>query len=147
MLTIQLVTQKGFASAAIRYLTYSDFSHVDLVLPRGSLLGARMDGGVAIRKPDYGAFTSKARFACHPGAAVERKVYEFAHSQVGKPYDHLGICNLFLQRNWKEEDSWFCSELIAAAFEHAEYPLLNVPNSDRVTPRDLTLSPLLKRVA
>ena len=39
----------------------------------------------------------------------------FLETQIGKPYDWTALFGLLFQRNWQEEDSWFCSELVEAA--------------------------------
>lgn len=147
MITLQFATSAGFGSKVIRWFTYSDFSHVDVVLPDGTLLGARANGGVKIRPAGYEKFIKTARFVADVPADVEAKIYAFLHAQVGKPYDKTGIVNLvFQKRNWHDDDSWFCSELVAAAFEAAGWPLVVVPDPERVTPRDLTTSTRLRPV-
>ena len=67
--------------------------------------------------------------------ADERPFYNFLFAQLGKPYDWQGFLGLPFRQNWASTQRWFCSELIAAAFQHAGYPL-GFP-SRRVTPRDL----------
>jgi uncharacterized protein YycO len=142
IVTLQLSTQADIGSKFIRYMTDSDFSHVDLVLPDGSLLGARTDGGVKIRKAGYAKFSKIAIYQADVPDEVGAKIYEFARAQVGKKYDKTGIVNFFIQnRNWRETDSWFCSELAAAAFAQAGWHLFNPEVSiGRITPRDITLS-------
>lgn len=139
MIVIQFSTQKGFGSWLIRWLTWSDWSHVDFVLPDGTLLGARLIGGVKVRRVNYlGKSAKKARFAIlgAPDSVIER-----AYSQIGKPYDWRGILNFALHRNWRETDSWFCDELVAWCCEQQGTPLLNPATPvRRLTPRDLTLS-------
>lgn len=140
MITLQFATSKGFGSAAIRAFTWSQFSHVDFVLPDGTLLGARSDGGVLIRQPNYESFTAVNRFYVD----APDSVLSFAHQQIGKPYDWRGILNFGLHRNWRETDCWFCSELVEWCFEQAKSPLLSTATDvRRYTPRDLTLSPRL----
>ena len=41
--------------------------------------------------------------------------WEFAESQVGKPYDLSGLWNFLASRDWTTDDKWFCSELVAYA--------------------------------
>jgi uncharacterized protein YycO len=140
-ITLQFSTEKGIGSLIIRRMTWSEYSHVDIVMPNGDLLGARANGGVQIRKPGYGKFTK-----VHHEVAVDApdSVYEFAKSQVGKPYDWKAILNFGLERNWQEDDSWFCSELVAWTFMKAGHPLLD-PDVQlyRISPRDLLLSTAL----
>jgi uncharacterized protein YycO len=142
-ITLQLVTSSGWGSALIRWRTWSDYSHVDFVLPDGKLLGARSEGGVQIRPANYENFTKLAQYQIEAPQAV----LDYAQQQIGKPYDMRSIINFGLHRDWREDDSWFCSELVAASFEHGGFPLLNIEESvSRVSPRDITLSPYLKRI-
>jgi uncharacterized protein YycO len=147
--TIQLVTTSGLISWAIRRATFSQFSHVDYVLDAGTaheqLLGAHWGGGVQIRQPNYEKFTTRRRLAVDVTDETKRLLENFLFQQVGKPYDTGAIANLLIQRQWRAEDKWFCSELIARAFEQAGAPLLN-PHMEvwRISPRDLQLSPYLR---
>jgi hypothetical protein len=61
----------------------------------------------------------------------------WALTQAGKPYDFSAICGIAFERDWHDSRRWFCSELIAAAFEVVGSPLLN-PSANlwRITPRD-----------
>jgi uncharacterized protein YycO len=143
---LQFSTTKDFGSKFIRLMTWSEYSHVDIVLPDGTLLGARMVNGVQIRPADYCNF-SRVDIYETIVPVNDTLIYDFARSQVGKPYDWKGIINIGLERNWQEPDSWFCSELAAWCFTQAGTPLLSVGEQYyRVTPRDLTISPLLARV-
>ena len=124
-------------SWAIRFSTRSWCSHVEFVLDDGSTLGAHAAGGV-LHRP----------YAHNPRGHVERytapmidAAYEVALTQVGKRYDFSAITGIALDRNWRDPSRWFCSELVAAAFESVDAPLLN-PAAQvwRITPRDLLLS-------
>jgi len=137
MITLQFSTTKGIGSRVIRWATWSPYSHVDLVQDDGRLLGATTCHGVAIRDPE--PTSACARFQV--SAPVD--VIAAARSQIGRPYDWPGIFGWGFRRNWQELDSWFCSELIAWAFQEAGHPLLRADRSWRITPRDLLLSPML----
>lgn len=43
----------------------------------------------------------------------------FVRSQIGKPYDNKGALGISVERNWQDDDSWFCFELVAAALHYA----------------------------
>lgn len=102
-----------------------------------------MDGGVQVRPANYAPFTIKQRYQ----ADAPDSVLAYALSQVGKPYDSRGIINFGLHsRSWHDDKAWFCSELVAAAFDQAGVPLVLVPDNKRVTPRDLTLSLALRKI-
>lgn len=38
----------------------------------------------------------------------------FLNAQMGKPYDWTALFGMVMQRDWQEDDSWFCSELVEA---------------------------------
>lgn len=141
---IQFSTQKCWDSSIIRHVTWDGDSHVDLVLPPdGLLLGARLSGGVQIRVPNYSKFTSVNVWAVSMPEENANKIYDAAMSQIGRPYDKMAILNFVLhrKRDWRETQSWICSEFVAWAFEQGGWPLLNpaIP-FDHISPRDLKLS-------
>lgn len=146
-LEIRLVTDRTLASAAIRFLSWSDYSHVDFVMLDGRLLGAHLQDGVQIRPKNYGNFTKRLHKVVIVEEAVYSKVMRYAIEQIGKPYDKSGILNFGLHRNWREDDSWFCSELVAAAFEVGGLPLFSTSaRANRITPRDIDMSPVLRAI-
>lgn len=76
-------------------------------------------------------------------AANIEHAYEWALTQVGKGYDYSAIAGIALDRNWRDLSRWFCSELVAMAFEQVGSPILSTrPSASvwRITPRDLLLS-------
>ncbi len=149
MVTLHFVTIAALDARLIQWFTWCNYSHVDLVMPRAGggedWIGARSDG-VKVRAP-Y-PVTRRAVFQVDAPATV----YDFALSQVGKPYDFTAIFSLVLRRQlergqgWRMDDAWFCSELAAWCFEKAGVPLLRADHVNRLTPRDLMLSPLLKPI-
>lgn len=142
-ITLQFVTEPDWMSRAIRWFTWSDFSHVDFVLPSGRLLGAHVSSGVQIREPGYAAFTRVERRVVRDASPI---VLDWACRQLGKPYDMAAIFGLVTRRPWRQPDRWFCSELVARAFEVGGRPVL-LGDAWRISPRDLMLSPLLEKAA
>ena len=128
----RFITEEDFSSRLIRWFTWSDWSHVDFVLRDGRFLGARLDGGVLIRPHDY-IRPSKFRYA-YVEVPDPRKVYGWATTQVGKPYDWKAIAGFLPRVEWHDPHAWFCSELVAAGFERAAYPIVDRA-SFRVTPQ------------
>ena len=148
--TIQFSTSTAFASEIIRRLSHSAFSHCDIVVPGEGLLGVSGPdksiadpGGVLIRS-----------FAPWPYLAPPKKctlatdnadgVISNAKSQLGKPFDNDALYHFLSaspgDRNWREESSWFCSELIAFCLEAAGFfPYKLVAAKNRITPGDLLL--------
>lgn len=137
MITVQFSRKRDPFSALIRWFTWSQYSHVDLVLPDGRLLGATALRGVDIREPED--FEAVKRFTVD----APTDVLKLASLQVGKPYDWPGIFGIVGRHDWQDPSRWFCSELVAWAFQSAGVPLLRGDRSHRITPRDLLLSPLL----
>lgn len=142
-ITLQFVTEPDWMSHAIRWFTWSEYSHVDLVLPSGRLLGAHVRDGVQIREPGYAAFTRVERRIVRDVSPV---ALDWACRQIGSPYDVAAIFGLLVRRDhWRQPDRWFCSELVARAFEVAGRPVV-LGDCWRISPRDLMLSPLLEKV-
>jgi uncharacterized protein YycO len=141
LICIQIVGEQGnFISAGIRLTTRSWASHAEFVdVDARVTLGARSQGGVKLRSQSEDYYSRVEQFTC---ANIE-KMYEFALTQVGKPYDYSAIFGIALHRDWHDESKWFCSELVAVAAERAGNPLLSTRPSIQpynITPRDLLLS-------
>ncbi len=136
---VQFSTEDDLGAEAIRIFSRGWPSHVDAVLPDGALLGARLDG-VRIRQPGYAAFARVERIELAVTPQEHDAFHAFLSDQLGKPYDKLAIAAFPAERDWRENDAWFCSELIAAALERCGFfpkPLANPANE--ITPRDLLL--------
>lgn len=123
-------------SAVIRWNTRCPWSHAGFMREEdGWTFSAMTDGGVKWRKPnpkDTGIVLE---------ALETDKAFAWALTQAGKPYDWRAIAGLALDRDWRSEGSWFCSELVARGYENTSSPLLNpFAQVFRITPRDLTLS-------
>lgn len=141
MITLRFLHEHNIGATLIRAYTWDYWNHVEIALPEG-YLGARILGGVKIRPLNYSS--AKAAFAlvqCDDNTT--QKVLEFAKQQIGKPYSIDGIIGLVLHKDWGNRNSWFCSELVAACFDVAGYPIIDCSQVDRLSPRDITLSPLV----
>jgi uncharacterized protein YycO len=114
----------GWTSRLIARFSAGHLSHVDVKLPNGKLLGARSDnvgGGEGVReRPDpYEPVAKMVYFEIEATPEQLAKFYGFLYDQLGKPYDHLAILAFIWNRNWRDDDAWYCSELVAAALEEA----------------------------
>ena len=115
----------GIYSQTIGWFGGGYFSHTTTLLPdKKSVLDSRNDhvggmpAGVQIRPisylyKEYGDNVFWYRIPCTE--LQESKVYTALDSQIGKPYDRIGILNYLTgkvrDRNWTDESAWFCSEL------------------------------------
>jgi len=76
---------------------------------------------------------------------VEDLVKGFLEAQLGKKYSYVGAIRFlarFGQRTGIYMPRYFCSELIAAAFQFGGYPLLR-DDAAKISPGALITSPLL----
>ncbi|WP_197329516.1 YiiX/YebB-like N1pC/P60 family cysteine hydrolase [Ralstonia syzygii] len=148
MSSVQLLfsTTSSPLSWVIRACTWSAWSHVALV-----------DGDQVIESiPGHGVrrvlLTEALRDTSHhelvslPGRAA-MQVLAAAASQIGLPYDYSAVLGIGLHRDWQEEDAWFCSELIAWAFQQAGVPLFRADCIRRVTPQHLYMLPAMPEMA
>lgn len=128
-------TSKLPGAFLIRTITWSDWSHVALI-----------DGEEAIEAtwPAVRVAPLSEVIAKHSAFVVvdipcddPAAVIAAARSQVGKPYDLTALFGLLVRRDWQEPDRWFCSELVAWAFEQGGAPLFRPEALYRVTPQHL----------
>lgn len=148
MSTIQLLftTTRWPASWLIRAGTWSTWSHVALV-DGDQVIESVMGHGVR-RVPLYSAIRRSSRHALVSlPARNPALIIAAAAEQIGKPYDYTAIFGLGLHRDWQEDDAWFCSELVAWAFQLAGEPLFRAECLRRVTPQHLYMLPALPEVA
>jgi uncharacterized protein YycO len=143
MITLRFVTCNDPVSYTIRAFEYGFWaSHAEALMPDGTLLGAHADGGVQARNHDYdaGKFTKELYVSIPATPAMTDSFHSFLRSQIGKPYDFEAIAGIVAQRNWRNDDSWFCSELVAAALAHCGWFASELATEfNHLTPRDLLL--------
>ena len=135
----QFVRLDDCVSKAIAWFSAGHFSHVDIVLDDGRLLGARSDGGVQIRAAGYRKWTKCVAIDIPCTQAQKDTAIAFASAEIGKPYDHLAIWGFVLNRSWRDTEAWFCSELAAQSGEQAAFwPHLYSP-VNHITPAAFAL--------
>lgn len=127
-------------SVIVRAGTWSAWSHVDLI-DGTTLLGAAAFEGV--QRTSMAARVSKASRAAIMTIPCESAgtVLAAARSQIGAGYDWLGTFGIALRRDWQEPDRWFCSELVAFAFQMAGHPLFRADALPRITPQHIWMLP------
>ena len=146
MLTLQFAIEAGLSSRLIRWFSHGPYTHVDVVLPEQKLLGARSDcpvngkTGVQARPENYAKFVHVRRVKLSVTPSQEVLFYSFLKRQIGKPYDWRAILAFVFDRNWRNADAWYCSELVAAALEYAGViPAYIYAPANKITPDDLLL--------
>ena len=125
-------------SWAIRAVTWSRWSHVAAVIGNEAFEARAATGVRRITYADaiggVGSYEA-ARVRCNDTAARA-----FLRDQIGKPYDWTATIGVWMHRDWQEPDSWFCSELVAAAALAGGVLIVRKP-TNRITPEDIYTSP------
>lgn len=156
MITLRFVASRDLASDLVLLGEHDGWAtHVEALMPDGTLLGSLLEGGVQARPMGYdkGAATRELYVSFESGVTLvpqphpipvrllekDEAFYAFLRAQIGKPYDKLGIVGFVFGRGWHAGGSWFCSELQTAALEACGYfyPLASL--NSHVSPRDLLL--------
>ena len=143
---IRFITERDFVSWAIRRVTFSEFSHVEIVSEDGrSYIGAHSDGGVQERPADYCLPSFERRYAIPCSDAQLEKIMAYARSKIGTPYNFLDIVGLLFHRNLTTKGRVICSMFVYLAALEGGIQMLNVlpEYANLVTPDSLHLSPLL----
>jgi hypothetical protein len=146
MITLRFSRGDGVAGWAVRAYTWSWAAHVGFVLPTAR----RADGGrVLDAYPGRGV--SRRDVAWAPTdrffeADVPAQALQWAHSQIGCGYDYLGVLGHAIHRDAGGKGRWFCDAFVEWCCWKAGRPLLEVERLDRISPRDLLLSPCLRQV-
>jgi hypothetical protein len=128
-------------SGLIQWRTGCWASHVEIELSDGKCLGSRYPRGVDIYEP----FPDYARLERYEYEGSEA-VLNFMLSQRGKPYDRSAIFGFVVNRDWQEDDSWYCAEVIERANALAGCALVSSVYANVLWPRDQLFSAGLRRL-
>lgn len=121
------------------------WSHVGLVLTDSQFLDSTAvviestlsHGGVNLSS--LGDFKRRAKTWCL--VELEQEVNDFelmvlyAKTKLGKPYDYTGILGLGVNRDWQENDMWFCSEDVADTLKTSGLRLTGLHNVHNIYPQ------------
>ena len=128
------------SSWAVRFLTWSPYSHCVLVAADGTTVEAvwpRVKASTLSAVLADNGTVHLVDFPCaDPASALD-----WARLQVGRPYDWRAILGFVFHRDWADPHEWFCSEFVAEAFAEGGSPLLRPGALGRVTPQDLWMLP------
>jgi uncharacterized protein YycO len=126
-------------SPVIRMVTNGRWSHVALMSDAGHVLEATGSHGV-VETPLEDLIKRSSEYCI-----VRRLVPDGTHAklvavgrtQLGKKYDWWGIFGLSLNRDWQNDENWWCSEYFAWKFDQVGVPLVRASAVHRVTPEDM----------
>jgi uncharacterized protein YycO len=151
---VLLFRGRGLASLAIRWRTRSPYSHVGLVFRFADHVycleavgsGVRLILVSEVLRRYHGGIDY---YAVMQATEVERQgAIAFCMAQLGRLYDKPGIWRFLVAILFgrtpavREDRSWFCSELVAAAYRRQGRPLTPLRVA-YTSPADLALSPEL----
>lgn len=141
-LTVGYVTSGEWSSRLIEWRSAGGPSHATTLVAPGSVIDARLQGGVQRRPVSYLA-AARVRWLRVPAtdAQVQATIKALA-SQIGKPYDWRDIVGFAIPgaftRSWDDQRAWICSELQAWAEEEAGIITTSM-SADRIAPNDAML--------
>lgn len=136
-ITVVFTNSHKLLAPAINVVTWSKYSHCAIV--RGDRILQSTWGAGGVHETSLAALLEVSKNFTFKTFSVNNAdaIYEAAASQVGKPYDKTALFGLPFHRDWQENDAWFCSELLAWAFNEGGTPLFNVESIHRITPGDI----------
>lgn len=126
-------------SPIIRFLTWSQWSHVAIQLDDGRVVEAIASGVRCVAIDEC-----LKRMSKHTVVELEpvddlKRIYAecWLIEQVGKKYDWGALFGFLFKRNWQSNNRWFCSELAAEFCKKLGYRIANEKQLNRVTPQFL----------
>ena len=125
-------------SYAIRCKTNSKWSHCAFILPDGNIIeSSATRGGVVIDTLDNFKHRAKEWAIADYYCENPQLAYAYFLSQKGKKYDFTGLVGYAIKnRDFQEDDAWFCSEIGETSFVKGGSPHFKCKRSN-VSPKDL----------
>jgi uncharacterized protein YycO len=135
----------SFISKVIQFQTRSQYSHAALQFSDGTVIEAWHVGGVRKLISPWEGHDKNTQIDVFDinGAVDERAVADFSQQQLGKRYDFVSILRFLDRRNMPKNNAWFCSELVVEQVRIGGIDLLSRIPASHVSPRDLSISPIL----
>ena len=150
MANIKIIMSSGphFGSAFLRWYTHCPYSHCEMLFEdeQGApyIIGARVAG---VKK--FSTLSVPNRSTILEMEVTDEqyeKFHAFVHGKVGASYDWRAYLGFLFNKKTEGPNRWFCSELIAAAFNHAGIEMFHNTGTWYITPRDIYISASLKEV-
>lgn len=115
----------GIMTPLIQWWTGSWPSHVDALTIDNKIIGSAPFGGVKEREiSEHSGYSEIIIINC--STEQRREFWEFMNSQIGKKYDWVGLFGFGFGIH--DGRRWFCSEIIAAALNHAGIKTVTKPH-------------------
>jgi uncharacterized protein YycO len=142
-ITVRFVNSDDFVGKAIDWVTFSLWDHTEIQTADGGYIGAHAGSGVQERPANYCTPSRERRYTLDVTQEQYDKIFAFAKSKVGTPYNYRDIVGLFIHHDITSQHREICSMFVFECFLAAGIQLLNVlpKYSNLVTPETLHLSP------
>lgn len=137
---VLLATSNLPGAVLIRALTWSQWSHAALLVDDANVVEATWPNVRVTPLADVIAKHTRHIIIDLPCGNPDEAI-RAALSQVGRSYDLTALFGILIHRDWQEDDRWFCSELVAWAFDQAGSPLFRHEDVHRITPQHLWMLP------
>lgn len=108
-------TNNSPVSWLIRAATMGKYSHCGILDDYGRVIHATYSRGVHMVSLESFIASWPTNTCSYLVCPDEAGAQKFLEEQLGKPYDWTALFKLVFQRDWQENDQWFCSELVEAA--------------------------------
>lgn len=132
------------AAPLIRFVTWSDFSHVAILMNDEEIIHSDFHG-VRIEPLKDLQERSKNWMIVEYECDCPEAVIEACKTQLGKPYDFTGLFGiLFRDINLQDDSKWWCSEFPMYGSMIAGWPTFNVEYIHRLTPQHWLMLPHTK---
>lgn len=141
---VLLFKGRGLVSRLIRWQTNGKYSHAAIQLGDGRIIEAWHKPAKVRVRPPLKDWSNVEAFTVE-GMTEDRwqKATEFLEAQLGKKYDFGGVMRFVTRWRKKQDDKWFCSELVFQAIKESGVDLLARIECSQVSPTVLSFSPLL----
>lgn len=141
---ILLFRGRGIISRLIRWQTRGEFSHVAIRVGKDECIEAWPGAGVRLKRiTDWSGIRVFVPIVPQRAKII---AVSYAAQQIGKQYDFLGVLRFVSRRRRDNPGRWFCSELVFASFQHANWELLARSEPWEISPAGLSRSPMLVEV-
>lgn len=142
LVTLLFYRGSGLIDFGIRWQSRSEYAHVAIELPDGTVYEALLRKGVHCHRGAYPGVTKRlyVTLTVDQVAALRRAL----NAKVGHRYDWIGAARFVSRRRCFKNNRHFCSELIQEAFEEIGMPLQKRAEAWRLSPEHLQMSPLLR---
>lgn len=129
---------KHWSTPVLRTVMWSPWSHVAIIMgdEDDTVIDATFKAGGVARRRLSEVIVDSSKHEIVPVACPDpQAAYDWARSQLGRPYDTLGVLGIGLHRNWQDEGAWFCSEFAEAGLAAGGNQRFANRYTGRVTPQ------------